>query len=63
MKKFKYKVLTAKWQNNESLKEIEKTLNKEGKDGWELVSTNKEEYPDVLKKGEEVLLILKKEVH
>jgi Domain of unknown function (DUF4177) len=60
MKKFEYKVLITNWKNQESILEIENILNLEGKEGWELVSTNRDEYPQNPQNGEQILLIFKR---
>jgi hypothetical protein len=62
MKKFEYKILTAVWNDEKSLKSIEKNLNEQGKEGWELINTNYDEFPNNPVAGLQLLLILKKEM-
>jgi predicted Rossmann fold nucleotide-binding protein DprA/Smf involved in DNA uptake len=62
MKKFEYKVLVVHWENQASIKDIEQTLNEEGKQGWELITSNRDEYPSNVKNGEQVMLIFKKQI-
>jgi hypothetical protein len=63
MKKFEYKILTFYVSDNQSIKSLETTLNQEGKEGWELITNSKDEYPDEPQTGEKFILIFKKEIH
>lgn len=63
MKKFEYKLLTFHLKESESLQEMELLLNKEGMEGWELISCKQDDYPDQIIKGESLILIFKKEIH
>ena len=62
MKKFEYRVLLTNWASRDSVPEIEKLLNYEGRSGWELVGSTREEYPTDLRKDNEVMLILKRKM-
>ncbi|MCU0446170.1 MAG: DUF4177 domain-containing protein [Microscillaceae bacterium] len=61
MKKFEYKILTAIWNDDKSLRTIEQNLNEQGSEGWELINTNYDEFPSNPINGLQVLLILKRE--
>lgn len=60
MKKFEYRILVADWATNESAPHIERLLNQEGRNGWELVSSARDQYPTDLLKNDQVMLILKR---
>jgi hypothetical protein len=60
MRKFEYKVITT--HRRENCDEVEKTLQRECKDGWELVNAQEEKYPSHDPSGEEVIMVFKKEI-
>jgi hypothetical protein len=60
MRKFEYRVLVADWATNENVPQIERLLNQEGRNGWELVGNAREQYPTDLLKNDQVMLILKR---
>lgn len=60
MKKFEYHVLVADGTIQETPPNIERLLNQEGYQGWELVGSTREQYPTDLQKKNQVMLILKR---
>lgn len=62
MKRFEYKILTARSEDGEINREIQKTLDTESQKGWELVNTNRDEYPADNRNGAKILLVLKRRI-
>lgn len=60
MKKFEYRVLVADGTNQESTLNIERLIRQEGRNGWELVGSTREQYPTDTQKNNQVMLILKR---
>jgi len=61
MAAFEYDLFTAVWGHGESTDKILKELNRRGAEGWELVSTTRDESPDDKHEEETVLFMFKRE--
>ncbi len=62
MRRFEYKILTARSVNGEISLETLQEINQERTKGWELVNTNHAEPEPQARNGSKVLLVLKREI-
>jgi hypothetical protein len=60
MKKFEYRVLLADCKPNGLPAHIENIVSQEGRNGWELVGSTRDQYPTDTQKNDQIMLILKR---
>lgn len=60
MKKFEYRVLLADCRHHDTTPHIERILHQEGRNGWELAGSTRDQYPADAQKNTQVMLVLKR---